>query len=310
MKSLTRLANDYLALRRSLGFKLFGAEGVLHRFLAYMEQEHHTHITVDAVLQWVHTGNLSPMTISGRFTLLRKFAEYAHAIDEAHEVPATRLVLNSTHRATPHIYSREQTLRILHGCRTLPFVGNGLRRSTYYTALGLLVVTGMRISELTSLKRQDVNPESGLLLIRESKFKNTRAIPLHGTTVGVLSEYARLRDELFPGVTCDAFFLADGGEALSKPAMETMFVRISHRIGLRKPNQSFGPRIHDFRHTFAVNTLTRWYREGADVEQRLPILSAYLGHVKPSDTYWYLSAVPELVGLVAARMDAYQEGRR
>ena len=94
MKSLTRLANDYLALRRSLGFKLFGAEGVLHRFLAYMEQEHHTHITADAVLKWVHTGNLSPMTISGRFTLLRKFAEYAHAIDEAHEIPAARLVLN------------------------------------------------------------------------------------------------------------------------------------------------------------------------------------------------------------------------
>ncbi len=310
MNSLTLMARDYLALRRSLGFKMIAAEYILRQFLAFMEQQRATHIKTDAVLRWVHSCDHSPTTKGGRFTIVRKFAEYAHALDETHEIPAARLVPNRTRRTTPYIYSQEQTLRILQACWTIPPEGKGLRRSTYYTVLGLLAVTGMRISEAISLRRDDIDLRAGIVMIRESKFNNTRAIPVHASTVSALADYVRLRDAIYPDSDCTAFFFSDRGDALTPTAVRATFVRISHHIGLRQPDESHGPRIHDLRHTFAVRTVMRWYREGADVEQRLPLLSTYLGHVKPSNTYWYLSSVPELVGLAATRLETYQGGRR
>ena len=151
---------------------------------------------------------------------------------------------------------------------------------------------------------------TGIITIRESKFKKTRSIPVHTSTIKVLADYVHRRNEIYPNSKCLAFFLSDPGTALTSAVLRCMFRRISHHIGFRKPNQRHGPRIHDLRHTFAVKTVMRWYREGADVEQCLPLLSTYLGHAKPSDTYWYLSSVPELVGLAATRLEAYQGGRK
>ena len=168
----------------------------------------------------------------------------------------------------------------------------------------------MRISEATSLTRGDVDISAGIITIRETKFSKTRCIPVHDSTIRILAEYIRRRDEIYPNAEFSAFFLSDPGTTLTSAVLRCMFLRISHRIGFREPTERYGPRIHDFRHTFAVKTVMKWYRDGADVERQMPLLSTYLGHVKPSDTYWYLSSVPELVGLAAARLEAHKGGRR
>jgi integrase len=308
MKPLTLMAEEYLGLRRSLGFKLIDAEYILRWFLAFMQREQTTHIKTEAVLRWVHASETVSLPVrSSRFAVVRKFAQYAHALDAEHEVPPYRLVTHKTERTAPHIYSHSEVLRLLEACRALQ-PGKGLRRHTYYTVFGLLAVTGMRISEATSLGRSDVDLEAGIITIRETKFSKSRCIPVHVSTTRMLTEYLRCRQAVYPSNEHTAFFLSDTGNALTSAVLRSMFLRISHRIGFRAPNQRNGPRIHDLRHTFAVNTFLRWYREGADIERQLPLLSTYLGHTKPSDTYWYLSSVPELVGLAAARLQAYQEG--
>ncbi len=310
MKPLKLMAQQYLSLRRSLGFKLIDTEYVLRWYLSFMEREHGRHIKTEAVLRWVHASETVALSQrSSRFSIIRKFAQYAHALDTAHEVPPYRLLTHRTERINPHIYTDSEVLRLLQACVALP-PGNGLRPYTYYTIFGLIAVTGMRISEATSLRRDDVDLSAGIITIRETKFSKTRCIPVHDSTIDVLADYIRRRDEIHPNAESSAFFLSDPGTALTSAVLRCMFLRISHRIGLRKPNQRYGPRIHDLRHTFAVKTVMRWYREGTDVDQQMPLLSTYLGHVKPSDTYWYLSSVPELVGLAAARLEAYQGGRR
>ena len=310
MKPLKLMAQEYLSLRRSLGFKLIDTEYMLRWFLAFMQHEHETHIKTETVLRWVHSSEtVSLPTRSSRFTVIRKFAQYAHALDAKHEVPPYRLCMHRTERRNPHIYSDSEVLQLLKACLALR-PGKGLCRYTYYTILGLLMVTGMRISEATSLRRNDVDLPAGIITIREAKFNKMRCIPVHKSTIQVLTGYACRRDEIYPNAESSAFFLSDSGAALTSAVLRTMFLCLSHRIGFRKPTDRNGPRIHDFRHTFAVKTVMKWYRSGSNVERNMPLLSTYLGHVKPSGTYWYLSSVPELVGLAAARLETQQGGRR
>ena len=310
MKPLTVMAQEYLSLRRSLGFKLVDTEYVLRWFFAFMQREHETHIKTETVLRWVHASETVSLPVrSSRFAVVRKFAQYAHALDTEHEVPPYRLFTHRTERTNPHIYSDNEVLRLLEACVALR-PGKGLCRYTYYTAFGLLSVTGMRISEATSLMRDDVDLSAGIITIRETKFNKMRCIPVHGSTIRALAAYGRRRDEIYPNTEFPAFFLSDSGAALTSAVLRVTFLRLSHRIGFRKPTDRNGPRIHDFRHTFAVKTVMKWYRDGANVEPNMPLLSTYLGHVKPSDTYWYLSSVPQLVGLAAARLESHQGGRR
>jgi integrase/recombinase XerD len=310
MKPLKVMAQEYLSLRRSLGFKMIDTEYVLRWFLTFMQSEHETHIKTETLLRWVHASESVSLPVrSARFAVVRKFAQYVHALDSEHEVPPYRLLMHRTERTNPHIYSDSEVLRLLEACLKLR-PGKGLCRYTYYTIFGLLAVTGMRISEATSLIRDDVDFSAGIVTIRETKFSKMRCIPVHSSTIEILAEYARRRDAIYPNAESSAFFLSDTGAALTSAVVRVMFLCLSRRIGFRKPTDRNGPRIHDMRHSFAVKTVMQWYRNGADVEQYMPLLSTYLGHVKPSDTYWYLSSVPELVGLAAARLEAYQGGLR
>jgi integrase len=161
----------------------------------------------------------------------------------------------------------------------------------------------MRVSEVMALDRADVDLRQGVLTVRKSKFNRTRLVPVHSSTQRELQAYSRRRDRMIPVRTSDGFFISDRGARLRPWMVRYTFARISRAIGLRKETDRCGPRLHDLRHTFAVRTLTNWYREGINPEQRLPLLSAYLGHVKVSDTYWYLSAVPELLGALSTRLD-------
>jgi integrase len=203
------------------------------------------------------------------------------------------------------LYSNEEIRKLLQAARRLPS-DHGLRGSTYYSLLGLLAVAGLRISEARNLQTEDVDLKNDVLTIRGTKFGKCRLVPIHPSTRKVLSDYAFRRDR-FLGRRPATFFVSSRGTRLDGAEIRRTFYSLSRQIGLRGPTDSHGPRLHDFRHRFAVETLVQWYRSGQDVERRLPALSTYLGHVHVADTYWYLSASPELMGLAVKCFEDFWE---
>jgi integrase len=179
-----------------------------------------------------------------------------------------------------------------------------LRAATFETLVGLLAVTGLRIGEALGLDRDDVDLDDGVLRIREAKFGKSRAVPLHPSTVDALAAYTVRRDELCPRPSDRSFFVSTAGTRLLYCNAHLGWLDLVRRAGLKPRSAQCRPRPHDLRHGFAVRTLLGWYRDGADVAACMPLLSTFLGHVHPANTYWYLAAAPELLALVAARLDA------
>lgn len=302
MTKLRRAVAQYLALRRSLGFALLGPGPMLQQFVAFVEKQGADHITTELALTWARLpATAHPSHWSRRLSIVRGFAAFLHGIDPRTQVPAPGLLPHRYQRKPPHIYTPDEIQRLLEAAWRLPSK-LGLRAQTYGTLLGLLVVTGMRISEAVGLERDDVDLGVGVLTIRRTKFGKSRLVPVHASTRRALQHYAVYRDRRHLAPRCGRFFVGERGEPLTVNVVEQTFVKLSHRIGLRAPGDRHGPRLHDLRHCFAVTTLIRWYRAGLDVERHLPKLSTYLGHSHVTDTYWYLSAVPALLRLAAARV--------
>jgi len=294
---------DYLTMRRSLGFKLRDMGYSLRHFVSFMEQQRASIITTELALRWAQQPqDVQPAQWAARLSFVRSFARYWSATDPRTEIPPTGLLPYRTKRATPYIYSNDEIQQILKAARNLP-PSTGLRPWTYYSLFGLMAVTGMRISEVLRLDHADVDLKQGLLTVRLTKFSKSRLIPLHPSTVKKLKRYLHRRDELYPRPLTARFFLSNQGTPLTDCMVRWTFVKLSRQIGLRKVGDSLGPRLHDLRHRFAVTTLLHWYRTGVDVEQRLPVLSTYLGHAHVTDTYWYLSAIPELLALTKDRLE-------
>jgi integrase len=294
---------NYLTMRRSLGFKLLNMGYNLHHFVSFMEQQRVSIITVDLALRWAQQPqNVQPALWAARLGYVRSFASYWSAIDPRTEIPPMGLLPYRYKRAIPYIYSDGEIKLLLNAAKNLPPL-TSLRPWTYYTLFGLMAVTGMRISEIIQLARGDVDLNQKVLTVRLTKFGKSRLIPLHPSTVHNLELYLWRLDQLHPRSTTPNFFLSNQGIALTDCMVRWTFIKLSHQIGLRKDGDSCGPRIHDFRHRFAVTTLLDWYRTGVDVEQRLPVLSTYLGHAHVTDTYWYLSAIPELLALTKDRLE-------
>lgn len=302
MNSLRKTLEDYLALRRALGYKLLLDGALLRRFVDFLEQEGASHVTIALAVRWAQQPpDIQPSQAAHRLTFVRGFARHLSAIDPRTEVPPVGLLPRQFQRLTPYIYSDDEIHRLLEAAQELPSSA-GLRPWTYSTFLGLLTVTGLRLGEAIRLQRDDVDVLQGVLRIRQTKFGKDRFVPLHPSTVQALLRYARQRNDSFPLPAYPHFFLSDRGKPLLDRVVHSTFVKLSQHIGLREPARR-GPRLHDFRHSFAVRVLLDWYRSGVDVERRLPVLSTYLGHGHVTDTYWYLSAVPELLALTAARLE-------
>jgi integrase len=275
----------------------------LRHFVSFMEEQKASIITTDLALRWAQQPqDVQPAQWAVRLSRVRSFARYWSATDPRTEIPPIGLLPYRTKRATPYIYSHQEIQQLLKAARNLP-PSTGLRPWTYYTLLGLMAVTGMRVSEVIHLDRADVDLEQRFLTVRLTKFSKSRLIPLHRSTVKELKLYLQRRDQLYPRPSTSRFFLSNQGTPLADYIVRWTFVRLSRQIGLRKVGDSFGPRLDDLRHRFAVTTLLRWYRAGIDVEQRLPVLSTYMGHVHVTDTYWYLSAIPELLALTKDRLE-------
>jgi len=309
MSPLAQAVQDYLSLRRALGFQLRDVGRALVGFVAFLDQQGASAITIPLALGWAQaTSSARPAEWARRLSYVRGFARYWSATDPRTEIPPWGLLPHQPHRARPYLYTDEEIGRLLDAARHLP-PASGLRCWTYGCLLGLLAVTGLRISEALRLQPADVDWAEGVLTIHGTKFGKSRLVPLHASSLTVLAEYARRRDRFRAGRPIPRFFISDRGRPLEVSAVRRTFHELSRQTGLRGPQASHGPRLHDFRHRFAVQTLMQWYRSGQDVERRLPVLSTYLGHGHVRDTYWYLTACPELMGLATTRLEQRWEER-
>ena len=304
MKDLQFLVKEYLATRRALGADLAGAERMLRSFVAFLARSQDTFVTTPLALRWAtEPRDAQPAHLAARLGAVRAFARYASAADPRHEVPPAGLLPARPRRAIPYIYKDNEIAALIGAARRLS-ASAGLRPCTYATLLALLAASGMRSSEPLRLDRNDVDLDQGVLTVRESKFGKSRIVPVHESTGKALGTYATQRDRLCPHPLSQAFFLSERGTRIVQNTLQQTFVQLSRQVGLRGPSDSRGPRLHDLRHRFSVCTLLRWYRDGVDVESHLPRLTTYLGHANASDTYWYLTATPELLQLAAKRLDS------
>ncbi len=309
MKPLTKAIHDYLALRRNLGFKLRDAGIALEKFATFMEQQNAEYVTTQLALEWAQQpSNALPAFWAQRLSYVRCFARHHVASDPNTEVPPPGLLPFRPARAHPYLYSRDEIECLLERALQLS-PSTELRGWTYHVLLGLLSVTGLRVGEALRLKLTDVDLDNGVLTVRGTKFGKSRLVPIHASTRDVLTRYRSRRTSHLGDCDAPHFFVTRTGHQLDGGDVRRTFYRLSRQIGLRGAQASHGPRLHDFRHRFAVETLLGWYRSGQDVERRLPVLSTYLGHVHISDTYWYLSAHPELMTLAMTRMEQRWEAQ-
>ena len=313
MITLREAMHEYLEMRRNLGFKLNRAGSQLLNFAAFMEQQQAPFITEALALAWAQQpANVQPAHWAQRLSYVRIFARHHKAVDPRTEIPSPRLLPFQPKRARPYLYSDQEIQDLLQAARKMPyhFERGALRPWVYYCLFGLLSVSGLRLGEARNLEVQDVDLDAALLTVRAAKFDRTRLVPLHRSSCVVLADYIARRQRHWESRPVSRFlFVSSAGNQLDSGDICRTFHALSRQIGLRGAKDSYGPRLHDMRHRFATRTLVNWYRCDQDPQRLLPVLSAYLGHVRISDTQWYLEASPELMREAMLRLESRWEGR-
>jgi integrase len=293
---------EYLAVRRALGYRLERAEKLLHQFLDHLDATGADQITVARAVEWATLPAGAGAWHSYRLQAVRGFARYLHEVDPQVEVPATELLPDRPHRATPYLYTDQEILALITAASSL---STPHRAATFRTLFGVLTVTGMRIGEAIALDRSDFDADHGVLVVRNGKFGKSRELPLHPSTTTAIARYLRRRDRPRPAAPNDALLVSNVGTRLLVTNVQTTFRTLRARAGILPRSASCRPRLHDARHSFAVRTLLDAYRTDGDVAPPLAVLSTYLGHVDPGKTYWYLEAAPELMALAAQRLERH-----
>ena len=305
MSTLRELLQNYLATRRALGFQLHTDGTGLLSFVTFMEQAHAEYISTDLALVWAkQPTSVQPARWAQRLCYVRGFAHYCRAIDPRTEVPPLGLLPFHHQRPSPYFFTNDDIDHLLQGALTMPAQADFMNHALY-CLFGLLSVSGLRICEALGLTLDDVDLNEGILTIRATKFGKSRLVPLHATTVKVLADYHQRRAPFLAGRQVPHWFVNAQGGRLSYDSVLRAFRRLTASMP-SQPGRS-RPRLHDLRHRFALMTLLHWYREGQDVQRLLPVLSAFLGHVQVSDTYWYLSACPELLEAAKERLEHHWE---
>lgn len=303
MTSLRKGVSEYLELRRSLGFRLKKDELYLGNFAGFMERRHATHITAKLAVKWARQPASTDVNYhAGRLRAVRSFARYRILSDPRTEIPATDLLPRRRSAFRPHIFSEQEIRSILTA--SLRQWGGATRFYCLgrYTIYGLISVTGMRVGEVLSLDLEDVDLDLGVITIRNAKFGKSRLVPVHETTRIALQRYRAERDAFLAGRIVKAFFVSTHCRRVGHTALDRAFRRLTRRLGMRDASDLTGPRLHDLRHSMAVEVLRRCYSTGADPERRLPALSTYLGHTHLNYTYWYLHQNPGLMTEAVARL--------
>jgi integrase len=303
--SMAERVAAYLGARRALGFALQIEGQQLERFACFADaQGHHGPLTLDLALAWANAPkNPSAIGPARRLELLRPFARYCALFEPETAVPPSHLLGPAHRRVAPHIYSAQEVADLLDAAGQLG-PPDGLRPITVRCLLGLLAATGLRVSEALHLTCAEVDLIEGVLTIRETKFRKSRYVPLHPTTQAALADYVESRRHRVAWPQDPAFFLFDEGRGVRYGQIHYAFACLRERLGWdRRPAGGPLPRLYDLRHTFACRRLLAWYAEGVDVHWAIPHLATYLGHRKVSDTYWYLTGIPELMAVAAERFE-------
>ncbi len=317
MNTLRQAVQEYLAMRRSLGFKLQSTGPALLDFVGFLEQHRASFITLRLALAWAKqpSGGQPDTRAAQRLSFVRVFARYRSATDPRTQIPPAGLLPYRPKRARPYLYSDKEIQQLLRATLHMPLSPRHRKRCAllprvYYCLFGLLSVSGLRLGEARNLELQDVDLKARVLTIRGAKFGKDRLVPLHVSTCKVLADYIARRKRHWTGRPVSSYlFVSSWGNRLDSGQIHRAFYAASRQIGVRGANDSHGPRLHDLRHRFATTTLVNWYRSDQEPERRLPLLSAFLGHVHVSDTQWYLNASPELMREAMSRLERHWEQR-
>jgi integrase/recombinase XerD len=305
MSALESHVDDYLRLRRALGYDLEETGRLLHRFAAELDAAAVMHVTTQVAVRWALAVKVSaPSSVPAtRYRAVRGFARYMAGIDPATEVPPAGLIRRPRSRRPPFIYTDEELLALLEQARAS--IPQPLRAATMQTLIGLLASSGLRVGEALRLDRGDIDWSDGVLHIRRSKFNKSRLVPVSPSVLEALEGYAHVRDRERPAAPGDSFFVSLRGTRVIHACVWKTFRALCDGAGVGA-GSSVRPTIHDLRHRFAVRVLLNWYQEGVEVQPRLAWLSTYLGHRDPVSSYWYLSAAPELLAHAARLLNDTQ----
>jgi integrase/recombinase XerD len=294
--------DDYLTLRRALGCELLRHERYLRQFLDYLAERQQDTLTAKAAADWVGRSRHGSAAPALCMEAIRGFATFAHAHDPAHQIPPPGLFPRRRQRAVPYLYSPADIAALQAAAGRL---SGPLRPQTYAVLIALLSVTGLRISEALALDDRDIDAGQAMLIVRKDKARSFRLVPLHPTTLAALAGYRHSRDQVLPERAAPAMLVSRTGDRLTYNAVHKTFTGLVSAAGLGPRTARCRPTIHGLRHSYAVNMLAGWYRDGADVPARLPWLSTIMGHSGPASTYWYVSSSPELMALAAQRLQAH-----
>jgi integrase/recombinase XerD len=309
VSALRARAEEYLVMRHSLGFKLTTQGRHLMSFIGFCEEHGAQHVTADLAIEWATQtarGSCNEVYQARRLDVVRIFARHLRALDPDTEVPPEDVLSRRYLRIQPYLYCAEEITALM---RAADGLAPAMRAATWRTLIGLLAVTGMRQGEACRLGRDDVDLETGTLVILDSKFGKSRQVFLHPTAVTALRAYEQARNRAFPEPDAGTFLVNSRGRPLDGPNLPKTFATLVTAAGIQAPPGQRAPRLHDLRHAFTVATMLDWYRDGRNVQTRLPLLSTWLGHVDPKSTYWYLQAIPELLALAASRLEQQADGQ-
>ena len=301
------LVEDYLVSRRAMGFNLRGEGYQLHAFARFAcEQANAEALTLELLLRWVQ-GSVAPgpVTAARRAEVLRPFLKYCRQFDPRCPVLPLGLCGPGHRRLSPHIYKEAEVTALLVAAGELK--PDGLRPLTYVTLFGLLAVTGMRLSEALRLERKDLNLDQPSLTVRETKFKKSRLVPIHGTTANALAVYQNVTLATLRRSGVETVFITSDGRPIPKRTIHNVFERLRRRLGWVARGGHAQPRIHDLRHTFICQALLRGQQDN-QIDHVADAISTYVGHAKVSDTYWYVSATPEIMSGASQRFSRFSSG--
>jgi len=311
--SLQARVERYLVERRRLGFTGRNDACTLRSFARHVQTAgHRGPLTVEVMAEWARRdshGSSDPHTWARRLKKLRTFTRWLQQFEPRTEVPDDAIFGRLPERQAPHIYTEQEIVDLLAAARRLGPTP-GLRGAIFETLFGLIASTGMRISEALSLHNEDVDLKCGMLTIHQTKFGKSRQVPMHSSTVDALRRYRWMRDLASVSAQNDApFFVGTRGRRQGRPLdarqVHRVFADLRQQLGWRNRGTHHAPRIHDLRHTFVVRRIVKWQAQDVDFDQAMLSLATYVGHAMVTNTYWYLSAVPELMALAADRFESF-----
>lgn len=312
--SLQQRVDDYLAERQRLGFKLHSRSTLLAGFARYVaDRKHRGPLTADLMIDWAKQDKWqrgTPSTWAARLAFIRHFARYLKQFEPETEVPEELTFGPEPGRVAPHIFHDQEVIDLLAAARQLGPPGS-IRPATYETLFGLMASVGLRVSEALHLRDADVDLKRGMLTIRQTKFAKSRLLPVHPTTVAALVKYRKARTRHVATVADMPFLISSRGRRLGLPLGDRqahrVFNALRDRLGWVNRGGHVAIRLHDLRHTFVVHRLMRWYADGTDIDQMMLALSTYMGHAEIFYTYWYLTAVPELMALAGGKFERFAD---